>query len=177
MRLKRSKMNLYIFGVVLTACVLALTIGSAVASAHDHGAQASDSHTQVGSMHYLEGKFDSIGEGPFIIRLHAVRIEDGAEIITLASPSADGSYKFGVQFYDGTEHEVTIRAEDRVNGTVAVEKTLTVSVEAFNPPASLQMGTTAFLLLIIGLGISAGVAVNYVRNAKHSWKGGGTNVA
>ena len=81
----------------------------------------------------------------------------------MESPSVDGTYKFGMQFFDGAEHEVTVEAVDAANGSIIAEQKYIVEVEAFNPPAGVKFKTLGFLLAVIATGATPSRGA---RNAK-----------
>jgi hypothetical protein len=163
---------------ICMAVFLLMMLMSSAVFAHDHSnGTNSDHHARVGELAYFTGGFDNLGQGPFEVRFNAVKLEDGAQILSLVSRSTDGTYKFGAQFFDGAEHEVTIQAIHPANGSILAEKKLVVEVEAFNPPASVQIKTMAFLLAVIAIGMAAGAGITRFGKAKRQWKGGNPRVA
>lgn len=154
--------------------ILMLTMQASV-FAHDSGESEADIHARVGELAYVEGKFDQIGSDPVAVKFKAVRLEDGADILSMESASVDGTYKFGMQFFDGAEHEVTIEAVDSANGSVIAEQKYIVGVEAFNPPASVKFKTLGFLLAVIAIGMLAGVSISKLGRRTRYTKGGNLN--
>ena len=162
-------------GLVL---VLMLMIQAAVSA---HGSEQSghsdaDIHAKVGELAYVEGKFEQLGSAPVAVTFKAVRLEDGANILSMQSPPNDGSYKFGMQFFDGAEHEVTVEAVDAASGSVIAEQKFLVDVQAFNPPAAVKFKTFVFLLAVIAAGMAAGVGVGKLGKKTRYAKGGVLNV-
>ncbi|MCA0757665.1 hypothetical protein KP806_21615 [Paenibacillus sp. N4] len=146
-----------------------------------HGSEQSehseaDIHAKVGELAYVEGKFEQLGNAPVAVTFKAVRLEDGANILSMQSSSEDGAYKFGMQFFDGAEHEVTVEAVDAASGTVIAEQKFFVDVQAFNPPAAVKFKTFAFLLAVIAAGMAAGVGVSKLGKRTRYAKGDVLNV-
>jgi hypothetical protein len=168
------RLNLRIF---LLLTIFTMILPFAALADGTHSSDGNGPSARVGELAYFEGTFDNLGQGPFTIRFHAKKLEDGAEIITLQSPSADGTYRFGVQFFDGAEHEVTVQAINPTTGAVLAEKTAAVEVEAFNPPAPVILKTMAFLFAVMAVGMTAGVGIQRWVKAKRQWKGGNPRVA
>ncbi|ALS20548.1 hypothetical protein [Paenibacillus naphthalenovorans] len=157
--------------------VLLMMLMSATVLAHEsQETHASEHHARVGQLFYLEGTFDHIGSDPVEVRFQAVKLEDGAHILSLQNRSNDGSYKFGMQFFDGTEHEITVQAIHPANGSVLAEKKTTVGVEAFHPPMSVKIKTMIFLLATIAIGMAAGVGLSAIWKAQRLSKGGDSHV-
>ena len=143
--------------------------------AHESGDPNADIHARVGELAYVEGKFDQIGSNPVAVKFKAVRLEDGADILSMESSSVDGAYKFGMQFFDGAEHEVTVEAVDAANGSVIAEQKYIVDVQAFNPPAGVKFKAFAFLLVVIAIGMIAGVGISKLGMRTRYAKGGNLN--
>ncbi len=154
--------------------ILMLTMQASV-FAHGSDESEADIHTRVGELAYVEGKFDQIGSNPVAVKFKAVRLEDGADILSMESSSVDGTYKFGMQFFDGAEHEVTVEAVDPANGSVIAEQKYIVGVQAFNPPAGVKFKTLAFLLAVIAIGMIAGVGISKLGKSIRYAKGGNFN--
>lgn len=154
------------------AGIAASLLVASVSLAHDSGERHADKQARVGNLAYFEGSFGNSLKGPLEIQFHAVKLEDGVKILSLKSLSADGSYRFGVQFFDGANHEVTIQAINPDNGELLAEEKTVVEVEALHPPASAKIKTIAFLLALIGLGMAAGVAISRIGKKKELMKGG-----
>jgi len=148
------------------------------ASVFAHGSDESeaDIHARVGELAYVEGKFDQIGSNPVAVKFKAVRLEDGADILSMESSSVDGTYKFGMQFFDGAEHEVTVEAVDPANGSVIAEQKYIVGVQAFNPPAGVKFKAFVFLLAVIAIGMTAGVGISKLGKRTRYAKGGNLSV-
>lgn len=157
--------------------LMALMLFMPTAAFADDSKSSNEVHAQVGKLAYFEGKFDQVGQGSFEVRFNAVRLEDGAQILSMKSTSTDGTYKFGAQFFDGADHEVTIQAINPANGAVLAENKMTVKVQAFSPPVSVQVKTMAFLLLIISIAMFAGVKLARLSKSKQKWKGGNPRAA
>jgi hypothetical protein len=162
---------------ISVGCLFVLLMMSSVVSAHESNGTDLNHHATVGELSYFEGKFDTVGQGPILVQFNAVKLEDGAQILTLTSRSSDGTYQFGAQFFDGAEHEVTILAIDPANGSILAEQKTTVEVEAFNPPASVKIKTMAFLLAVMAIGMIIGVGLTRFGKAKRKWNGGNPSVA
>ena len=160
----------YWFGI---CSVLWMTLMSTSVFAHvSHETGPAEHHARVGQLFYSEGVFEQLGQVPVEIRFQAVKLEDGASILSLQNRSGDGSYTFGVQFFDGTEHEITVQAIDPTNGSVLAEKKTTVGVEALHPPMSVKIKALTFLLAAMVLGMVAGAGLSGIGKAKRQYKGG-----
>jgi hypothetical protein len=170
-------MRLNVMGIGLM--LLMIMMPSAVFADGSHGTNSGSQgdHARVGELAYFEGKFDHLGQGPFEVKFNAVKLEDGAQILALQSRSMDGTYKFGAQFFDGAEHEVTVQVIDPATGSILAEEKTVVEVEAFNPPALVKFKTMAFLLAVIAIGMVAGVGITRFGKTKRQWKGGNPRVA
>lgn len=159
----------------LVLILMLMMQASVFAHEHESGESDADIHAEVGKLSYVEGKFDQIGSNPVAVKFKAVRLEDGADILSMESSSVDGTYKFGMQFFDGAEHEVTVEAVDPVNGSVIAEQKYIVDVQAFNPPAGVKFKAFAFLLAVIAIGMIAGVGISKLGMRTRYAKGGNLN--
>jgi hypothetical protein len=142
------------------------------ALAHGPNNLEGDHHAKVGELAYFRGEFTTNSEEPTEIRLRARHIESDSIILDIKSVSVDGSYEFGVQFFDGAEHEVTIQATDSTTDSILGEKKTVVEVEAFNPPTSVKMKTLIFLLFVIILGMVGGYTLARFYHSRKFTKGG-----
>jgi|GEM_PF-3318999 len=167
------------FSISVVIALMLLFSASAAVLAHGTNGVEGDHHARVGELSYMEGKFDKIGQeqGPYDVLFSAVRLEDGAPILSMKSRSQDGSYKFAMQFFDGAEHEVTISLVNPATKAVIAEKKVTMEVEGFHPPASVKAKTMAFLILVIAAGMAVGVGLARLGKANQQWKGGHSHVS
>lgn len=156
--------------VLVIVLISMLTMSSTVFAHGSHGGDA-DYHARVGDPFPFKGKLETTKQGPFDVRFQAVRLEDGANIISMKSHSLDGSYKFDMQFFDGAEHQVTISLIDPTTNSVISEKKMKVEVEAFHPPMFIKIKTFAFLLIVIIIGMFFGVGVARVKKANRPMEG------
>jgi len=164
---------------MLLFTILFITLTKTVVFAHGSNQGGSDHHARVGELANFEGKLETTGEGksPYEVQFHALRLEDGAEILSIKSNSTDGSYKFAMQFFDGAEHQVSIALINPATKSVLVEKKLSVEVEGFHPPFAVKFKTLAFLLFVIAFGMVVGVSVSRWGKTKRNWKGDHPHVA
>lgn len=169
MRFSRATVLVLILMLMMQAAVFAH-------GSEEAGQSDADIHAKVGELAYVEGKFGQIGSVPVAVTFKAVRLEDGANILSMQSSSDDGSYKFGMQFFDGAEHEVTVEAVDTASGSVLAEQKFLVDVQGFNPPAAVKFKTFAFLLAVIAAGMAAGVGISKLVKRTRNAKGGMLNV-
>jgi hypothetical protein len=163
--------------VMFVGWILAMIVISSSAYAHESKDTGFNHHARVGELSYFEGALDTGGQGPVEVQFHAVRLEDGASILAMTNRSVDGSYRFGAQFFDGAEHEVTIRAINPMDGSILAEQKTVVEVEGFHPPASVKLKTMAFLLAVIALGMTLGVGIARLGKGVRPSKGGNPRVA
>ncbi len=168
------------YRVVLLVSLLFAMMSSAVSFAHgSHQGGSGDHHARVGELAHFQGKLEPKGgeQGPFTVQIEAVRLEDGAQILSLESISEDGTYDFAMQFFDGAEHEVTIALVNPATQSVLAEKKATVDVEGFHPPFAVKAKTLVFLLLVIASGMGLGVSVTRWGKANRIGKGEHSHVA
>lgn len=156
---------------------LSLVTASSAFADGSHSHEAKEGQARVGELHAIAGKLETAEKGPFEVRFQAVRLEDGAQILSMSSPSADGSYKFSMQFFDGAEHEVTVSLVNPATKAVITEKKENVEVQAFHPPAFIKFKTLAFLMIVIALGMVLGVWMARWKKAARQLKGGHSHVA
>jgi hypothetical protein len=165
------------FDIILMTVFVAIFLLPSAAFAHTDEADGKDTgqHAYVGELFPFEGKFDVSEEGPFIVSFHAVRLEDGADILSMESNSLDGSYQFAMQFFDGAEHKVSITLIHPETNALIAEKVLNVEVEGFHPPMFIKIKTLAFLMVVIILGMLLGVGMARVKQLIQRLKGGHAN--
>ena len=161
--------------VLVIVLISMLTMSFTVFAHESHGGDA-DYHARVGDPFTFKGNLKTTEQGPFDVRFQAVRMEDGANILSMKSHSLDGSYKFDMQFFDGAEHQVTISLIDPTTNSVISEKKMKVEVEAFHPPMFTKIKTFAFLLIVIIIGMIFGVGVTRVKKANRPMEGEHTHV-
>lgn len=162
---------------ILALVLISILTMSSTAFAHEsYVGGVEDYHARVGEPYTFEGKLETKEQGPFEVRFQAVRLEDGAHILSMNSRSVDGSYKFATQFFDGAEHQVTISLIDPKTNSVISEKKMKVEVEAFHPPMFIKMKTLVFLILIIIIGMLSGVGVTRLKKANRPVEGERTHV-
>jgi hypothetical protein len=161
--------------VLVLALISMLTMSSTVFAHGSHGGTA-DYHARVGEPFTFEGKLETKEQRPFKVHFQAVRLEDGAQILSMNSRSLNGSYKFAMQFFDGAEHQVTISLIDPKTNSVISEKKMKVEVEAFHPPMFIKMKTIAFLIIIIIIGMLSGVGITRLKKANRPMEGDPTHV-
>lgn len=142
------------FLIVAVLCLMlifpALTFANGLHDGHN-------ADTAVGELYTVEGKLDTNEQGPFNVRFQAVRLEDGANILSMNNRSIDGSYRFSAQFFDGAEHEVTVSLIQSETNAILSEKKMNVVVQAFHPPMPVKIKSLAFMLLVIAAGMTLGV--------------------
>jgi hypothetical protein len=170
----RSK---FVFVIALICMLMTSSIVFANGSHVSNGTKV-DYQARVGELANFEGKFDNIDQkqGPFEVLFSAVRLEDGAQILSMKNRSLDGSYKFAMQFFDGAEHEVTVSLINPTTGSVITEKKIKVEVQAFHPPMFIKIKTLAFLIIIIAIGMVAGVKATRFGKVNRKLEGGHPNV-
>jgi len=161
---------------VLALIIISILTMSSTAFAHESHVGDADHHARVGEPFTFEGKLEAKEQGPFEVRFQAVRLEDGAHILSMSNHSLDGSYNFAMQFFDGAEHQVTISLIDPKTNSVVSEKKATVEVQGFHPPMFVKMKTLAFLILIIMIGMLSGVGVTRLKKVNRPMKGEHTHV-
>ena len=84
------------FKFVLVLAFISILMMSSNAFAHESPGGEADYHARVGELLTLEGKLDTTEQRPLEVRFRAVRLEDGAQILSMNSRSLDGSYKFAI---------------------------------------------------------------------------------
>lgn len=161
---------------VLALLLISILTMSSTAFAHGSHVRDTNYHARVGEPFTFEGKLETPEQGPFEVRFQAVRLEDGAQILSMNSHSLDGSYKFAMQFFDGAEHQVTISLIDPTTNSVISEKQTKVEVQAFHPPMFVKMKTLAFLIIIIIIGMLSGVGVKRLKKVNRPMEGEHTHV-
>ncbi len=86
-------------------------------------------------------------------------LEDDVPIFRSTIVAPDGTFSWGNQFWDGTEHELRISASSADPGTTFPQLRLNrvVDVEAVPPPVGVQLRALLWLLLPVALGTAVGI--------------------
>jgi hypothetical protein len=87
-------------------------------------------------------------------------IEDDKPVFATTLYAPTGQTQLDFQFFDGAEHEVRLAAS---NTTGTVNLTKVVDVEAVDPPLSVKVKTTIYLVLVTLVGILIGLRIQVSR--------------
>lgn len=164
------------FNVALVIALFSIIMMSSTVFAHGTNSGNADHHARVGELFPIEGNFETKEQGPFEVRFRAVRLEDGADILSMKGLSTDGSYRFAMQFFDGAEHEVILTLVDPKTKAVVAVKKMLVEVEGFHPPMFIKMKTMAFILSLIVIGMGLGVGLTRLKKGYRPLEGGHLHV-
>lgn len=159
------------FNFALVIALISMFTLSSTVFAHGSNGGDADHHARVGELFTLTGKLEVKEKGPFEVSFHAVRLEDGADILSIKSLSPDGSYQFAMQFFDGAEHEVTLSLIQPSTNSVIAEKKMVVEVEGFHPPMFIKLKSTMFLMILIAIGMVFGVGLTRVKKVNRPLEG------
>ncbi len=92
--------------------------------------------------------------GPADFEVVARNVEDGKPLIRTTLPSRDGRLRMRLQFYDGAQHEVRVRA---VRGGVILRTwTHTIVAQSQPPPLGRRLWVLAMMLAVVAVGYAAG---------------------
>jgi hypothetical protein len=117
---------------------------------------------KVGEIVTISGRVtDPSGQPVRNVRYELVshHLEDDVPVFRTGFVSADGTFSWGNQFWDGTEHELRIAASPADPSAAFPQLRLTrvVDVEAVAPPLGVQVRALLWLLLPVALGTAIGI--------------------
>lgn len=95
-----------------------------------------------------------------LVKIDAHHIEDDKTMLHTEFVSTDGSFSFDNQFFDGAEHRLTFTVEPTAASSIkftSVSTEFPVEVMGVQPPTDVKVKTIIFLLLVVALGMVAGV--------------------
>lgn len=97
---------------------------------------------------------------PVYFEVQAVNDEDKVDVFHAVFFAHEGRTAQALQFSDGADHTVTVRAflrnPEEKNAKPAASFSKTIEVETFQPPKKIVARTLTYLLLLIALGVIAG---------------------
>lgn len=88
-------------------------------------------------------------------------IEDEKPVFAANLYAPTGQTQFDFQFFDGAEHEVQLQASSAAG---MIDLTKVVEVQPVDPPLSVKIKTTIYLVLIVFVGILIGLRFPFGRN-------------
>lgn len=89
------------------------------------------------------------------VTLGAWHSEDGRPVATLHLPTSGGEATARLQFFDGADHELRVRARSQDGHEIALATPLTVVTAS--PPLALKLHTLGLLLLPVAGGLGLGI--------------------
>ncbi len=95
-----------------------------------------------------------------LVKINAHHIEEDKNMLHSEFVSTDGSFSFDNMFYDGAEHLLTFNIEPTAASSIKftpVGTEFPVEVMGISPPTDVGVKNLIFLLVVIALGMVAGV--------------------
>ena len=121
-------------------------------------------HAKVSEMVTIAGKLVDTNTGERIkdvqFDLVSLHVEDNLSVFEATVASIDGTFSWGVQFWDGAEHELRITARPalRASGQFGlIELKHLVEVEGIAPPLWVQIRATLYLVAVAAVGLVIGI--------------------
>ena len=108
-----------------------------------------------------------------LVKINTHHMEEDVDILHAEFVSTDGSFSFDNNFYDGAEHRLTFMIEPTATSSlkfIPVSTEFLVEVMGVSPPTDVGVKTMIFLLLLIALGMVAGVFTGKSLKSRQSKK-------
>lgn len=123
-------------------------------------------HGKVGEVVQITGRLVDASTGEAVrnvqYQLVAWHLEDDVPVFRTRIGSADGTFRWGHQFWDGTEHEVRIIAQPGEGASrqfPALTLRRVVEVEAVPPAIFVQVRALLYLVAITAVGLVVGIQI------------------
>jgi hypothetical protein len=121
---------------------------------------------KVGELVQITGRLVDAATGEAVrnvrYQLVAWHLEDDVPVFRTTIGSADGTFAWRHQFWDGTEHEIRVIATPG-EGTTRQFAPLTlrraIAVEAVPPPLFVQLRALVYLLVVTAVGLVIGIQI------------------
>lgn len=124
----------------------------------------SPAHARVSEVVTITGKLVNTSTGNAIknaqFELVSLHVEDNLSVFETTVVGTEGTFSWGVQFWDGAEHELTITARPAPGASgqfEPVELQHLVDMEGIAPPLWVQIRATLYLVGVAAVGLVIGI--------------------